>query len=142
VFGIGWTELIVIVLVLLVFVGPRNLPPLLRKVGGIMAELKAASRDLRNQIEVEVKELDINPKQMARQIEKDLLKEVSDPYEEMRRADREIRDGLGETRREVTALSATDEGGRVVEPADAKRDEGRAEDAGSREPGEGEAEEQ
>ena len=101
-FGIGWTELIVIALVVLVFVGPKNLPPLLRKVGGIMAELKSASRELRNQIDAEVADLDISPKKMAREIEEDLLKAASDPYEELRQAEREIREDLKKTDREIT----------------------------------------
>jgi len=101
VFGIGWTEFIVIALVVLVFVGPRNLPPLLRKLGSIMTEFKAASRELRDQIDAEVKDLDISPRKMARDIEKQVLEEVGKPYEELRQADRELRKDLKRTEREI-----------------------------------------
>jgi sec-independent protein translocase protein TatB len=102
VFGIGWTEFIVIALVLLIFVGPKNLPPLLRKVGGIMAEFKSASRELRNQLDVEVKALDLDQARTAiEDFGKDALEEAARPYEELKKADREIKKGMLEAHEEI-----------------------------------------
>ncbi len=101
-FGIGWTEFIVIALVLMIFVGPKNLPPLLRKVGGIMAEFKSASRELRNQLDVEVKALELDQAKAAiKDFGKDVLGEAAKPYEELKRADREIKAGIYETHEEI-----------------------------------------
>lgn len=115
-FGIGWTELIVIALVVLVFVGPKNLPPLLRKVGGIMSELKSASRELRNQLDAEVRDLDISPKDMVREIEDDVRKAAEDPYEEARRADREIRDSLRSADGQIKGELRQDGSGKGAKP--------------------------
>ena len=101
-FGIGWTEFIVIALVLMIFVGPKNLPPLLRKVGGIMAEFKSASRELRNQLDVEVKALDLDQAKAAiKDFGKDALEEANRPYEELKKADREIKAGVLEVHEEI-----------------------------------------
>jgi len=95
-FGIGWTELIVIALILLVFVGPRHLPALLRKLGSITADLRSASREFRNQIEVEVRDLE-SPAGIVGSIEREVAGKVSSPYEEARRLDREVRGDLEKT---------------------------------------------
>ena len=55
-FGIGWTEAIFIVLILLVFVGPKHLPGMMRKLGRIVSELQSASRELRTQIDLETRD--------------------------------------------------------------------------------------
>ena len=55
-FGIGWTEFIVVALVLLIFVGPKHLPGMLKKFVEIVGELKSASREFRSQIEEEMGE--------------------------------------------------------------------------------------
>lgn len=90
-FGIGWTEFIIIALVLLIFVGPKNLPPLFRKIGTIVAEFKNASRELRNQIDMEVADLE-SPRQIVRDIGKDILDKAANPYEEIQEAERKIKE--------------------------------------------------
>lgn len=48
-FGIGVPELILIAIVALVVVGPRNLPGTLRAIGAAVREFRKVSRDLREQ---------------------------------------------------------------------------------------------
>lgn len=48
-FGIGVPELILIAIVALVVVGPRNLPGTLRAVGAAIREFRKVSRELREQ---------------------------------------------------------------------------------------------
>lgn len=48
-FGIGISELILIAVVALVVVGPKNLPLTLRAVGRAIREFQRASRELREQ---------------------------------------------------------------------------------------------
>ena len=48
-FGIGVPELILIAIVTLVVVGPRNLPGTLRAIGAAIREFRKVSRDLREQ---------------------------------------------------------------------------------------------
>ena len=94
-FGIGWTEFIVIALFLLVFVGPKHLPGLLRKLGRITAELRSASRELRNQISIEVDDIE-SPSQIARDVGQAALDSVNAEYEDVRAADAELRKELEE----------------------------------------------
>ncbi|MBN2525202.1 MAG: twin-arginine translocase subunit TatB [Deltaproteobacteria bacterium] len=55
--GIGWTEFLVIALILLIFVGPQRLPELFRKIAWVIAQLRSASQDLRHQIDDELAEI-------------------------------------------------------------------------------------
>ncbi len=48
-FGLGFGEMVVLGVVLLVVVGPRELPTLLRTVGGWVTKLRHMSRELRDQ---------------------------------------------------------------------------------------------
>jgi Tat protein translocase TatB subunit len=52
-FGIGTPELIVILVVALIFLGPKRLPEVGRALGKALGELRRASQDLRDSIEVE-----------------------------------------------------------------------------------------
>jgi sec-independent protein translocase protein TatB len=49
VFGFGFGEMMILGVVLLVVVGPRELPSLLRSVGGWVTKLRSMSRELREQ---------------------------------------------------------------------------------------------
>jgi sec-independent protein translocase protein TatB len=90
VLGIGWTEFILIAVVLLIIVGPKHLPKMFRKLGKITAEFRAASRELRNQIELEGEDLE-SPKEIMRDLERDVLRKVNEPYAELAEKEREIR---------------------------------------------------
>ena len=94
--GIGWTEFILIAVVLLIVVGPKHLPALFRKLGKITAEFRAASRELRNQIELEGEDLE-SPKEIMRDLERDVLRTVNQPYAELQEQEREIREDLEHT---------------------------------------------
>ena len=80
-FGIGWTEFIIIFLVLLIFVGPRHFPELLQRFGQLVGELRAASRELRNQIDVDLKDVE-SPRAAAARAGRELLDSWDSPYGE------------------------------------------------------------
>jgi sec-independent protein translocase protein TatB len=77
-------EIIIILLVALIVLGPTRLPELARKLGAWTAELRAAARDIRRGLEAEVAD----------------LKEVSDdlrgPIDELKKSSEEIRKDLDE----------------------------------------------
>jgi sec-independent protein translocase protein TatB len=50
VFGIGASELVLIVVVALVVVGPKNLPNALRTIGRAITQFRNASRELRKEV--------------------------------------------------------------------------------------------
>jgi sec-independent protein translocase protein TatB len=94
VFGIGWTELVVILFVMLVVVGPKDLPRMARKLGRLAAELRQSARELRNQIDVELSDLE-SPGDIARSVGREIMKDVPSPYDEARKLDDALR-GAGE----------------------------------------------
>ena len=77
-------ELIVILLLALVVLGPQRLPDMARKVGGWTRELRAAARDISRGLEAEVKEI------------KEVRNEIRGSIDEVRKPLREMRDEVGE----------------------------------------------
>jgi TatA/E family protein of Tat protein translocase len=64
-FGIGMTELAVILVVALIVFGPTKLPELARSLGRAMAEFRRASTDLRQTLREAVEEPRVAPPQPA-----------------------------------------------------------------------------
>jgi sec-independent protein translocase protein TatA len=58
-FGIGIPELMIIMVITLIVVGPHKLPELARSLGKGLAEFKKASNDFRRNIEEEAKTAEV-----------------------------------------------------------------------------------
>ncbi|TNB46753.1 twin-arginine translocase subunit TatB [Martelella lutilitoris] len=56
---IGWTELLVVAIVLVVVVGPRELPHVLRTFGKTMTKMRRMATDFRSQMDDALKEADM-----------------------------------------------------------------------------------
>lgn len=54
-FGIGTPELLVILVVALIFLGPKRLPEVGKALGKALGELRRASQDLKDSIELEAR---------------------------------------------------------------------------------------
>ena len=104
-FGIGWTEFVLVALVLLIFVGPKHLPGMLKKFVEIIGELKSASREFRNQIEEEIGDIQ-SPSNIVRDVGRDLIKDMPSPYEEIQKAEelaeKEVNKEIGEIEDQLT----------------------------------------
>lgn len=57
---IGWTELLVIAVVLIVVVGPKDLPPMLRAFGKMTSNLRKMAGDFRTQFDEALREADVD----------------------------------------------------------------------------------
>ena len=58
-FDIGWTELLVIAIVLIVVVGPKDLPPMLRAFGKMTANLRKMAGEFRTQFDEALRESEL-----------------------------------------------------------------------------------
>jgi Tat protein translocase TatB subunit len=121
VFGIGWTEFVVIALAFLIFLGPKEIPRVFNKAGRLMRELNAASRELRNQLEVELRDIP-TPQKIADEVGAEVAAAAAEPYAEMRALDAELRRDVGDLEGEAKAELALPEG---------EKGEGRATGAGT-----------
>lgn len=62
-FGIGSTELLVILVVALIVIGPSKLPDIMRTLGKGMAEFRRMSNDVKSTLEAEVDRADREQRQ-------------------------------------------------------------------------------
>jgi len=81
-FDLGWSELLLIAVVAIIVVGPRDLPRLMRSVGQYVTKARRMARDLQNQFNDALREADLD----------DVGKEIGD-LGRMNPA-RQVRDGL------------------------------------------------
>ena len=77
-------EIIIILLLALVVLGPRRLPELARKLGEWTAELRSTARDLRRGLEAEVTDI------------KQVGKDLKAPLHELKKSSEEVRKGIQE----------------------------------------------
>ncbi|WP_064683508.1 Sec-independent protein translocase protein TatB [Rhizobium bangladeshense] len=59
-FDIGWTELLVIAVVLIVVVGPKDLPPMLRAFGKMTQRARKVAGDFRAQLDEALREAELD----------------------------------------------------------------------------------
>ncbi len=78
-FGIGSTELLVILVVALIVIGPSKLPDLMRTLGKGMAEFRRMSSDVKSTLEAEVDRADREQRQA--EAKKELYPETAQPQE-------------------------------------------------------------
>ena len=79
-FGIGSTELMLIAVVALIVIGPRDLPKVLRTVGQVMTKVRAMAREFQGHIEDAAKEsgLDDLKKDISKATNFDMNETLSD----------------------------------------------------------------
>src|SRR5688572_31530092 len=83
-------EIIIILLVALVVLGPQRLPEVARKIGQWSAELRQAARELRSGLEKEVAELRELKQEMSQPLE-DLRKDLNEVSKEVDQVSGEVR---------------------------------------------------
>jgi sec-independent protein translocase protein TatB len=74
-FGIGSTELLIILVVALIVIGPSKLPEIAKTLGRAMAEFRRVSSDVKRTIEMEVEKEEEKTRYQAEETKKTLTGE-------------------------------------------------------------------
>ncbi|MFC6490633.1 Sec-independent protein translocase protein TatB [Nitratireductor sp. GCM10026969] len=95
-FDFGWPELLVIAIVLIVVVGPKDLPRVLRGFGRTTSKLKVMAGDFRKQFDEALREAELDDvKGLADEARKlDPRREIRKHMEPLNQVGRDIRSGL------------------------------------------------
>ncbi len=81
-FGLGMPEILLILALALIIIGPKKLPDLAKTLGKSMREFKGAAQDFKNTINVETSISDINiPTEEIKKNVKQANKELADKKE-------------------------------------------------------------
>lgn len=71
-FDVSWTELLVVGVIALLVVGPRELPQLLRKIGQTVGRIKRMAREFQRSMEDAAREADLGDLKELRDLKKEL----------------------------------------------------------------------
>ncbi len=71
-FNLGIQELIVIFIIALLFIGPKQLPDLAKTLGKIFRDFKRASNEITDSVQREVRKIDDFKEDVAKDIKKDV----------------------------------------------------------------------
>ncbi len=77
-FGIGFWEILLVLLVILAVMGPRRLPEIAQRMGTLYRKLKMASRDLTSELTKEVEGTPLDKKTSSQDILNPLREAASD----------------------------------------------------------------
>lgn len=93
---VGWSELLVIAVVMIVIVGPKDLPKMLRAFGKATAKLRATATEFRGHFDEALKEAELDDvKKVFDEAKKlDPRKTVTNVFEPIRSAGEELRSSL------------------------------------------------
>lgn len=114
---IGWSELLVIAIVLIVVVGPKDLPPMIRAFGKMMAGLRRMGGEFRSQFDEAMRDADLDEVRKTIADAKNLnpTNSLRDAFDPLRKAGEDLKTDL---RKATTMPPAKAELSRVgTEPA-------------------------
>jgi len=68
--GLSWAEVLAIVIIAIIFIGPNDLPDVLRNIGRFMAKIKEYSKDIREVVDSALEESDV--KNMKKKMDEEI----------------------------------------------------------------------
>lgn len=74
-FGLGMPEILLILAIALIVIGPQKLPEVAKTLGKAMGEFKRSAQDLKNSIDIETTVKDTTPKPVQTKL-KDVIKDI------------------------------------------------------------------
>jgi sec-independent protein translocase protein TatB len=105
---LSWSEILVIAIVLIVVVGPKDLPRLLRSFGKTMSTVRSMAGDFRKQFDEAIKEADLQDlKSLADDARKlNPASELKKALNPMEQAAKDVRSGLDRAMKPAKPISA------------------------------------
>jgi len=105
---VGWTEILVIAIVLIVVVGPKDLPQMLRTFGRMVTKMRGMAGEFRQQFDEALREADLDDVRKTINDAQKLnpLNTIRDAVNPLRQAGNEIKADLEKASREVTAAGS------------------------------------
>ena len=98
-FDIGWSELLIIAIVMIVVVGPKDLPKMLRAFGKATARMRATANEFKQQFDEALKEAELEDvKNIIDETRKlDPRSKITQVFDPIRSAGEDLRAGLQST---------------------------------------------
>ena len=104
-FSFGWSEIALIVIVVIIIVGPKEIPNLLKQIGTFSKSLKKISRDFKSTLNELAEENDLKDVKKSisdlNNIKKDL-----DPTEDLKKEINSIKDNLGSIDKDIIEINS------------------------------------
>lgn len=119
---LSWSEILVIAIVLIVVVGPKDLPRLLRSFGKTMSTVRTMAGDFRKQFDEAIKEAELEDlKSLADDARKlNPASEIKKALNPMEQAAKDVRAGLDKAMKPATPISA-EKPASTPQPAEPKK---------------------
>ena len=95
-FEIGWTEILVIAIVLIVVVGPKDLPPMLRAFGKMTSKMRTMAGEFRGQFDEAMREAELDDVKKTLNEARNLnpMSQIKDAMNPLKAAGDDIRSNL------------------------------------------------
>jgi len=97
-FGLGMPEILLILAIALIVIGPKKLPDLAKTLGRAMGEFKKAAQDFKRSLDVETTVKDIKDINLPKTDLKDILKEANTKEEPVSSVDGQTVSGTSESK--------------------------------------------
>jgi len=119
-FDIGWSELLILGIVTLIFIGPKDLPVFLRTVGRFTSGLRKQAAEFRAQFDEAMRETEFD------QIRKDVAGLRDEVHSSMNQAKRSVENEINTATREIDQATKPDTALPAPESDGTKSDEAAA----------------
>ena len=103
-FSFGWSEIALIVIVVIIVVGPKEIPNLLKQIGTFSKSLKKISRDFKNSLNELAEENDL--KDVKKSIsDLNSIKKNLDPTVDLQKEINSIKDTVGSLDKDIKDIN-------------------------------------
>lgn len=123
-FDIGWTELVIIGVVALIVIGPRELPATLRTIGQAMTKLRRMASEFQSQFNDAMREAELDElRKQAEKLSGEMTSTIGNPLEKAAGELQSMLDAPEKSEPSSSAPSPSEPSSSATEPAPAQTSE-------------------